>query len=42
VIKVCASGGVLSEVDHPIHQQFTDVELRAIGPECSAASERPP
>ena len=23
VIKVCASGGVLSEVDHPIHQQFT-------------------
>jgi imidazolonepropionase-like amidohydrolase len=30
VIKVCASGGVLSEVDHPIHQQFTDAELRAI------------
>lgn len=30
VIKVCASGGVLSEVDHPIHQQFTDVELRAV------------
>ena len=23
VIKVCASGGVLSEVDDPIHQQFT-------------------
>jgi imidazolonepropionase-like amidohydrolase len=30
VIKVCASGGVMSEVDHPIHQQFTDTELRAI------------
>lgn len=30
VIKVCASGGVLSEVDHPIHQQFTDAELRVI------------
>ena len=30
VIKVCASGGVLSEVDNPIHQQFTVAELRAI------------
>jgi imidazolonepropionase-like amidohydrolase len=30
VIKVCASGGVLSEIDDPIHQQFTDAELRAI------------
>ena len=30
VIKVCASGGVLSEVDHPVHQQFTDTELRTI------------
>jgi imidazolonepropionase-like amidohydrolase len=30
VIKVCASGGVLSEVDHPIHQQFTIEELKAI------------
>jgi imidazolonepropionase-like amidohydrolase len=30
VIKVCASGGVLSEVDDPIHQQFTDAELAAI------------
>jgi imidazolonepropionase-like amidohydrolase len=30
VIKVCASGGVLSEVDHPIHQQFTLAELKAI------------
>jgi imidazolonepropionase-like amidohydrolase len=30
VIKVCASGGVLSEVDNPVHQQFTIPELRAI------------
>ncbi|HEV2376470.1 MAG TPA: amidohydrolase family protein [Streptosporangiaceae bacterium] len=30
VIKVCASGGVLSEVDDPVHQQFTHAELRAI------------
>ena len=30
VIKVCASGGVLSEIDHPIHQQFTGSELRVI------------
>ena len=30
VIKVCASGGVLSEIDDPIHQQFTDAELRVI------------
>jgi imidazolonepropionase-like amidohydrolase len=30
LIKICASGGVLSEVDHPIHQQFTRAELAAI------------
>ena len=30
VIKVCASGGVLSKFDSPIHQQFTDAELRTI------------
>ena len=30
LIKVCASGGVLSEVDNPIHQQFTVAELRSI------------
>ena len=30
VIKVCASGGVLSDLDDPIHQQFTGSELRAI------------
>jgi len=30
LIKVCASGGVLSEIDDPIHQQFTVPGLRAI------------
>jgi imidazolonepropionase-like amidohydrolase len=30
LIKVCASGGVLSEVDDPIHQQFTGSELGVI------------
>ena len=30
LIKVCASGGVMSEVDDPIHQQFTLAEMRAI------------
>ena len=30
LIKVCASGGVLSELDSPIHQQFTVAELRTI------------
>jgi imidazolonepropionase-like amidohydrolase len=30
LIKICASGGVMSEVDHPIHQQFTAAELAAI------------
>ncbi|MGH3836349.1 MAG: amidohydrolase family protein [Pseudonocardiaceae bacterium] len=39
LIKVCASGGVISEVDHPIHQQFTVTELRAIV-EVAALAER--
>jgi imidazolonepropionase-like amidohydrolase len=30
VIKICASGGVMSEIDDPIHQQFRVDELRAI------------
>jgi len=37
VIKVCASGGVVSEVDHPIHQQFSDEELTAIVQEAARA-----
>jgi imidazolonepropionase-like amidohydrolase len=40
LIKVCASGGVLSELDDPIHQQFTAAELRAIV-EVAALAERP-
>jgi imidazolonepropionase-like amidohydrolase len=39
LIQVCASGGVLSEVDDPIHQQFTVAELRAIV-EVAAMAER--
>ena len=37
VIKVCASGGVMSQVDHPIHQQFTAEELSAIVEEAARA-----
>jgi len=37
VIKICASGGVMSEVDHPVHQQFSDDELRAIVGEAGRA-----
>ncbi|TLZ79132.1 MAG: hypothetical protein E6K05_09030 [Methanobacteriota archaeon] len=37
VIKVCASGGVMSEMDHPVHQQFSDDELQAIVGEAGRA-----
>ncbi|HEX2154214.1 MAG TPA: amidohydrolase family protein [Acidimicrobiia bacterium] len=37
VIKVCASGGVLSEYDDPQHQQFTHEELVAIVDEATKA-----
>jgi imidazolonepropionase-like amidohydrolase len=37
VIKVCASGGVVSELDHPLHQQFSDEELRVIVEEAGRA-----
>ncbi len=37
VIKICASGGVASEVDHPMHQEFSDEELRAIVEEAGRA-----
>lgn len=37
VIKICASGGVMSEIDHPIHQQFSDEELRVIVEEAGRA-----
>lgn len=37
IIKICASGGVMSEVDHPVHQQFSDEELRAVVQEAGRA-----
>ncbi len=37
LIKVCASGGVMSQVDDPIHQQFSRNELRAIVEESGQA-----
>ncbi len=37
VIKICASGGVMSEVDHPVHQQFSHEELVAIVEEAERA-----
>ncbi len=37
LIKICASGGVMSEIDHPMHQQFSDEELRAIVEEAARA-----
>ncbi len=37
VIKICASGGVMSEIDHPIHQQFSGEELKAIVEEAARA-----
>jgi imidazolonepropionase-like amidohydrolase len=37
VIKICSSGGVMSEVDHPIHQQYSHEELVAIVEEATRA-----
>jgi imidazolonepropionase-like amidohydrolase len=37
LIKICASGGVMSEIDHPMHQQFSDEELAAIVQEAGRA-----
>jgi len=37
VIKVCASGGVLTEYDDPHHQQFSDRELKTIVEEAARA-----
>lgn len=37
VVKICASGGVLSDLDSPIHQQFSDEEIRAIVEESARA-----
>jgi imidazolonepropionase-like amidohydrolase len=37
VIKVCASGGVTSELDDPLNQQFSDAELKAMVEEARRA-----
>eukprot|EP00930_Biecheleria_cincta_P021651 TRINITY_DN15987_c0_g1_i1.p1 TRINITY_DN15987_c0_g1~~TRINITY_DN15987_c0_g1_i1.p1 ORF type:complete len:454 (-),score=77.39 TRINITY_DN15987_c0_g1_i1:62-1423(-) len=37
LIKICASGGMMSKVDHPMHQQFSDEELKAIVEEAHRA-----
>lgn len=37
LIKICASGGVMSEIDHPVHQQFSHEEMRAIVEEAGRA-----
>ncbi len=37
LIKICASGGVLTTYDDPMHQQFTDKELRTIVEEAARA-----
>lgn len=37
LIKIHASGGVASEVDHPIHQQFSKEELQAVVEEAGRA-----
>jgi imidazolonepropionase-like amidohydrolase len=37
LIKICASGGVMSQIDHPVHQQFGDEELRCIVEEAGRA-----
>lgn len=37
IIKYCASGGVLSIVDHPIHQQWSLAEQKAIVEEATRA-----
>ncbi len=37
LIKICASGGVLTTYDHPMHQQFTDREMTLIVEEAARA-----
>jgi imidazolonepropionase-like amidohydrolase len=37
VIKICTSGGVMSEVDHWSHQQFSDAEIITIVEEAARA-----
>lgn len=37
LIKICASGGTLTEYDHPMHQQFSDEEIRTMVEEAARA-----
>lgn len=37
VIKICATGGTMSEFDDPVHRQFNDLELVAIVEESALA-----
>lgn len=37
VIKICTSGGVMSDLDNPQHQQFSDEEIRAMVQEAERA-----
>lgn len=37
VIKICTSGGVSSEIDHPKHQEFSDTEIKAMVEEAHRA-----
>lgn len=37
LIKICASGGTLTEYDDPMHQQFSDVEIRTMVEEAARA-----
>ncbi len=39
LIKICGSGGVLSQIDHPIHQQFREDELRAMVEEAARVNK---
>ena len=37
IIKVLASGGVMSQIDHPVHQQFSLLELKTVVEEAARA-----
>lgn len=37
LIKICASGGTLTEYDDPMHQQFSDIEIRTMVEEAARA-----
>ncbi len=37
LLKICASGGTLTEYDDPMHQQFSDIEIRTMVEEAARA-----